>query len=166
MHETWREIEDLEGLYQVSDRGRVKNEAGYVLKTRVNRGGYEAVSFCVDGVKLYYTVHRLVAKAFLPNPENKPQINHFDCIRTNNNVENLEWCTQSENIRHAFMYGNKSQKGEKNYASKLTGAQVLEIRKRAKTEKQSDLAREFGLSTGNVSLIVSRKTWKHLSENT
>lgn len=163
MIEEWRDIDGFEGRYKVSNLGRIKNYKGLIMKFQINHGGYERLTLRHDDHKDYdFTVHRVVAKAFIPNPENKPQINHIDGNRCNNNVENLEWCTHSENMLHAFKLGNKDQSGVHNNMAKITEKIVKDIRKRAKTELQKDLAKEYGLSKANVCLIVNRKTWSQV----
>lgn len=97
--ERWKDIEGLEGLYAVSTKGRVKN-----LKTnKIFTGGYSSAGYKqVSLNSKTYTVHRLVALAFIPNPQKLPYINHIDEDKTNNNVENLAWCTPSENVKHSI----------------------------------------------------------------
>ena len=104
--EKWKEIAGTDGRYEISTQGRIKsNITGRILKTYVNSAGYILATFPVDGVKKRRQVHRLVADAFIPNPDGKPFINHIDANRTNNHIENLEWCTGSENARHSFKLG-------------------------------------------------------------
>ena len=117
MNEEWRDIKDYEGLYQISNLGRVKSLVGwngkkYISRERIleptkrndDRATYQRaiVSLTKDGEKKDYRVHRLVAQAFIPNPENKPQVNHIDGNPLNNNVKNLEWVTDRENKLHAI----------------------------------------------------------------
>lgn len=110
--EEFKDIEDYEGLYQVSNYGNVKslnyNHTGkeHILKS-VDRGnGYLYVDLCKDGQRKHHQVHRLVANAFLPNSENLPQVNHKDECPANNCVDNLEWCTCEYNIN----YGTHNQR--------------------------------------------------------
>lgn len=111
MEEIWKDIEGYEGIYQVSNLGRVKGLERYdsnghllkekILKTSINRDGYEKVSIQKNAKKKTYKIHRLVAIAFIPNVENKKEVNHIDGNKLNNRVNNLEWCTKEENERHA-----------------------------------------------------------------
>ena len=108
MLEIWKEIPDYLGTYQVSNQGRVKNvKSGLILRTHENLLGYKFVRLSNKAVSKKYRVHRLVAKAFILNPEDKPFINHLDSNPRNNDVNNLAWCTQSENILYAYNHGNK-----------------------------------------------------------
>ena len=108
--ETWRPIDDFSN-YEVSDLGRVRsNITGKILRQKNDRG-YDRVQLYKDGVASSKCVHRLVGKAFLDNPSNKKEINHLDGDKRNNRVENLEWCTRSENLRHAFANGLKQPSG-------------------------------------------------------
>ncbi len=102
---TWSKIDGFEN-YSVSDNGEVRNDKRDKLKAqRLNRYGYPITSIYKDGKAYTHRVHRLVADAFVDNPENKPQVNHKDGDKTNNNAENLEWVTGSENMKHAVRTG-------------------------------------------------------------
>ena len=110
--EEWRDIQGYDGFYQVSNCGRVRsmyfhnNHATIkrvkVLKTVTNKSNRVYVSLHNDGKRKNCTVHRLVACAFLPNPDQLPEVNHIDGNPSNNNVENLEWCTKKYNAQHAY----------------------------------------------------------------
>jgi hypothetical protein len=103
MTEVWRDVPGYVGLYQVSNTGRVRNaRSGRVLKLNKQGRGYAQTMLSKGGQRSYPLVHRLVAMVFIPNPENKPQINHINGDKGDNRVENLEWCTSSENLYHRY----------------------------------------------------------------
>lgn len=108
--EEWKEIKDYPNYY-VSKEGEVfSSKTNKVISQSINTGGYRTVNISVDGKSKRVLVHRLVAEAFIPNPENKPVVNHIDCNRSNANVDNLEWVTYSENSIHMVnSYNNHSQ---------------------------------------------------------
>lgn len=110
----WKDIKGFEGLYQVSNTGKVWSiSRGQIRKTRLDKDGYERLDLTKEGKSYTRFVHRLVAEAFLENPENKSEVNHIDCIRTNNNLENLEWVTHAENMAHrSEMYQMRKEMGE------------------------------------------------------
>lgn len=103
MQEEWRDIEGYEGLYQVSDLGRVRSlrhKTTMILRQTAKSRGYKYVQLQVNGVYWTIGVHRLVAVAFIPNPENKPQVDHIDGNPSNNSITNLRWATQTENMNN------------------------------------------------------------------
>jgi hypothetical protein len=108
MKEIWKDISGYEGIYQVSNKGNVRSykafKNGENLKPRKRRGGYFGVGLSKNGKVNYQLVHRLVAIAFIENPQNKPYVNHIDENPSNNNVENLEWVTNNENMLHSNCY--------------------------------------------------------------
>lgn len=113
--EIWKDVKGYEGLYKVSNKGRVKSysryEEGRILKQNLNVGGYYVVGLTKDRKNVPKTVHRLVAEAFIPNPNNYPVINHKDEVKTNNNVDNLEWCT----VLYNNTYGDKLKRDAEAY---------------------------------------------------
>ena len=100
--EQWKEVNGYEGLYEVSDQGNVRNtRIGKILKPGKNKKtGYLYVNLCKNNKRKNFYIHRLVAQAFIPNPDNKPTVNHINEDKTDNSVENLEWATMSEQQRH------------------------------------------------------------------
>ncbi len=108
----WKPVLAFTGVYGygVSDCGKVRNtRTGLELKLNPDKDGYLLVALWNDGRSHYFKVHRLVALAFLPNPDNKPQVNHVDGCRTHNAVQNLEWVTALENIRHTIASGRQGK---------------------------------------------------------
>jgi len=106
MIEVWKDVVGYEGLYIVSNFGNVLGiKSNVTLKPSLNHKGYEQVVLSKQGKQKTVRVHRLVAQAFIPNLENKPQVNHIDCNKQNNCVTNLEWVTNSENQLHAWSNG-------------------------------------------------------------
>ena len=99
--EEWRDVKGYEGFYQVSDLGNLKSNKGY-KKASINQDGYYQTTLYKNGVKRNVLVHRLVAEAFLPNPYNKPTVNHIDGNKLNNKLDNLEWATNKEQTQHAI----------------------------------------------------------------
>ena len=101
MTEKWKDVVSYEGLYQISNFGRVKGK--HRIKSQQDNGkGYLMVRLNKNGKSRWHLVHRLVAKAFIENPENKPTVNHIDGNRKNNKFNNLEWATYSENNLHSY----------------------------------------------------------------
>lgn len=124
MKEIWKDIQGYEGLYQVSNFGNIKSlnyrrtKKEREMAKRINGEGYEIVGLYNGNQQLQTGVHRLVAQAFIPNPEHKEQVNHIDGNKRNNRVDNLEWCTQTENIRHAMRTGLLNITGASNGSSR------------------------------------------------
>lgn len=100
MEEIWKDIEGYEGMYQVSNMGRVKSLRRNIILSQGIANGYEMVTLSTNNISKGYYIHRLVANAFIPNPDNLPQVNHKDENKLNNCVDNLEWCTQEYNINY------------------------------------------------------------------
>ncbi len=105
----WKIVEGFGNRYEVSDSGLIRNAKTLKhLKQQVNSDGYHHVCLFLEGKKIYRRLNRLVAIAFIPNPENKPEVNHKDGVKSNNNDWNLEWNTRGENQSHAYQTGLKT----------------------------------------------------------
>lgn len=163
--EIWKEINDYENIYQISNYGNVRNiKTNRILKSNI-RGMYLAIGLWNKSEGKNVRIHNLVASAFVPNPENKTEINHIDGNKLNNHFSNLEWCTHKENIQHA--HKNKLVKsacGEKIYNSKLTKEDVLKIKKLYNSGEyyQHEIATMFNVTSANIQSITSNSSWKHL----
>ena len=155
MTEIWKDIKGYEGLYQVSNKGEIKslnyNHTGKekILSKNIVNGYYQTILFkkCVKTL----TIHRLVAEAFIENKENKPYINHIDCNKLNNCVENLEWCTPSENIQHALKHNLIKTKKVNQYS--LDGKLI----KTFKSVREAE--RETGILHNNISKCCNNIPW-------
>lgn len=176
--EIWKEIKGYEGLYQVSNFGRVRSfhdrhkGKEKILATVLNRDGYLYLTLSKDKKQKAYYVHRLVAEAFLQNPNNLPDVNHknIDNLsssdnKADNRVENLEWITDKDNTKHAYKHGLKvSQKGSESSRAKFSEEQVLKIRELYSEKDMSyrKLAKKYNISLSAVRDIITRKTWTHI----
>ncbi len=172
--ELWKSI-DFGTIYEVSNQGRVRSidfydswnrlRKGRILKHTLDKGGYSRVRLSFNSMKCSFRVHRLVAKYFIPNPENKPQVNHIDGNKTNNNYLNLEYSTNSENQLHAIKTGLKITKVGKDSVRFKGSILVFD-----KSGKQIDELfgnidmKNKGYDYRNISAVIlgKRKTYKNL----
>lgn len=161
----WKDVVGYEGLYRISDSGELFSvRRNKILSPNIGLDGYRKMVISVNNIRQTVRIHRLVAEAFLENPQNKPVVNHKDGNKLNNRVDNLEWVTVLENAIHASENGLlKGQSGEKNPMAKLTADQVDEIRRTYK-KRSSDanariLGERFGVSDSTIWLIASGKVW-------
>jgi hypothetical protein len=171
--EIWKDISGYEGQYQISNLGTVQsltridaqNHIRYsqIMKPKLDDKGYYQIILCQNGKHKSLSLHRLLAKHFISNPNNLPCINHIDGNPKNNLLENLEWCTYSENTIHAYKTG-LMKLGNGHGRAKLTTEQVLEIRKLYKPNIYSFnmLAKQFGVTKQSIVSIVLRRNWKHI----
>jgi hypothetical protein len=177
--EIWVDIVGYENLYQISNKGRVKS-----LRKTIDKGKWGEVIFpekilkqfersniedylCINLYKnkkaKTHSVHRLLAIAFIPNPHNKPHINHINCIKNDCRIENLEWCTPSENALHAIRNGRVTiLNGEKNVNSVLTEVAVRIIRNSRYKISRKELSETFGVSIAHIDRVRCRQRWKHI----
>ena len=177
--EIWKDIPEYEEIYQISSHGRlkslereVKNRGKYMKPERIfnkylNGLGYQIVKL-YKGHKEFKNIplHRLVALAFISNPNNYPQVNHIDGKPSNNNVENLEWVTNSMNTKHAYDTGLKDPKnyrGSGNASAKITEEDVINIREDRKNGLSlKEMAIKYQLRANHLSLITNKTIWKHV----
>lgn len=172
--EIWKDIKGYEGLYQVSNYGRIKSLARIVigknnsirivkekiLKLHKDTIGYFDVTLSKNNKIKRILVHRLVTEAFIPNPLSLPEVNHKDGNKQNNYFVNLEWCTKSNNQKHA--YKNKLQvraKGENAANSKLTNTQAEEIRMLKGKISQHKMAEIYNVDDSTISQIILNKKY-------
>jgi hypothetical protein len=161
--ELWKDIKGYEGRYKISNLGRVYSyRSRKKMKTSTSSRGYIQI---VLGGKCFF-VHKLVARNFIPNPDNKPFINHKDGVKTNNLPSNLEWCTASENSQHSFKAGLQiNPRGEEHRKTKLKNADVLKIIELSgKGLSSKDIGKKFNLSYQSVYEILTGRTWNHLTK--
>lgn len=187
--ENWKDVAGYEGLYRVSDMGRVKSLERIVFKkmygggvhpyTRkarfrkfdISEDGYCTVELSKNTDKNKFKVHRIVAFTFLPVAQGKDFVNHIDNDPLNNRVSNLEWCTSAENVNHSVKQGRhagienipesmRRMVGSKNFSSKLTEDQVIQIRSMKMPQRQ--IAKMFGVSKTAIKFVQQRKSWTHV----
>lgn len=175
--EIWKDIEGFEGNYQVSSKQRIKSVKrkiempnGFfrtvferIMKQYESRG-YLKVNLRFDNKQNLLLVHRLFAKAFIPNPNNLPYLNHINGIKTDNRIENLEWCSHLDNMRHAFKT-KLIPSGEDNHNSKLSNNKVLVIKRLMLMNpnfNQSAVARKLGVQRSIINGIVKKRKWNYV----
>jgi hypothetical protein len=162
-----------EGIYSISNygyaiadecfkkRGRYNHKRpAMILKPSVKRNGYLQVRLQKGKVSKYIAIHCLVALHFIPNPEYKKTVNHKDGNKKNNNVNNLEWFTNKEQINHADITGLRDIKGEKNKLSKFKNADIHKIR--ASSLSITELAKLYNVNRTCIHKIKNKQTWKHI----
>lgn len=167
--EIWKPIPRFEGLYEASDIGRVRSlprksvpPSGLILKGTAFIKGRIIISLRVHKKRERHSKARLVALAFLGQPPTaKHEVNHIDGDPSNDRIENLEWVTHTENVRHSFRTGINPS-GERSPHAKLTNADVAQIRHLLKTQLQKRIAKQFNVQPNTISRIKTGRRWKHL----
>lgn len=146
--------------YEVNRLGQIRRKKNQrLLKQALSNKGYPCVSLSAKGKVKRTLVHRLVASAFIPNPLNKGTVNHKNSDRTDCKAQNLEWCSQAENIQHAVSLGRMiGARGELGGASKIKNADIPLIRKDQRT--QWEVARDYGVTQSTISRIKNQITYK------
>ena len=153
MEEVWKTIPDLP-RYEISNKGGLRNaNTGKHLKTRVTKLGYEAVTISYNKVKYFRSIHRLVAQAFIPNPQNKAEVNHIDENKLNNDISNLEWVSRKENLNHGTWIERKINANQKPIYAFKDG-----IGAEFKSTKQ--FATQYDINPTNVTQALKRLTKK------
>lgn len=166
MTEVIKEIKGFEGRYTISNLGIVRSLlTNKEMKPYITNKGYARVNLRYAKSRDYKSllVHRLVAMNFLPNPNSYKEINHKDCNRLNNRVDNLEWCDRFYNIKYAFEKGKASNKGVRNPNSKLNEDDVRAIKALNNTGKfyNTEIAKLFKVSSSTIDMILSNKIWSN-----
>lgn len=171
--EIWKDIPEFEGLYQVSNLGRVKSLKRTIITSNGKKVTYKPKYLSIlehykgylytriqykNNQKSFY-IHRLVAQAFIPNPNNLPEVNHIDGDKTNNCVENLEWCNDTENKEHAK--NNNLLAVGKNCCRKMTKEDVINVRS-IKDKTIKELAKMYDISITSMSNIINYKSYKNI----
>jgi hypothetical protein len=160
-------IRGYEDIYSIDADGNVYSyHTNRVIKTKTAKNGYKIICLHKNGKRKWLLVHRLVADAFIENPENKSQVNHKDLDKKNNSVNNLEWVTSSENMQHAKQNGKVNTKEHQNKLRNICGYLTIEqarnIRNIYRTRKitQKELGRMFNVTEDVVYHIVNNHTYK------
>ena len=163
--EIWKTIQDYGGLYQVSNTGKVRDLKNHIKSVYKNNKGYVCLSLYYNGKTYHPTVHRLVAKAFIPNPNNYEQVNHKDCNKENNSVENLEWCNQRYNYNEGMRTFQYS-KNEEHYFAKLKNSDIpiiYELYKLGFT--RATVAKIFSINPSSLEAIEKGISYRELGYN-
>lgn len=179
--EIWKDIEGFEGHYQISNlsnvksmsrvirRGGIKGDARLnekILKQSVNRNGYAFVTLSLNGVREIFYIHRLIVVIFLTKVNGKTDVNHIDGIKINNFPSNLEWCTRSENVKHAYKIGLASNRGVNHPRATVSELQVVAIKVWIDSGfTMAAIARAFNCNYGIVTHIKYGRAWSHIDVN-
>lgn len=172
--ENWKDVKGYEGLYKISESGKIKSlrrkvRSKHGLRTKKERilkanrsGRYEKVSLCKEGDCKQYSVHRLVAENFIRIPNKSEVVNHMDGDKLNNHYKNLEWCTPKQNNEHAKKNRLWNNHGIGNRLSKFSKDDVLNIRKEKKLGKTNlEISKVYGVHEATIGKLIRGETYKH-----
>lgn len=171
MEEIWIEVE-ANSRYEISNLGKIRAKEmilcgqngrkriikSHIIKQHLDSDGYLTMTRYEEHKNIKSHIHRMLAIAFIPNPLNLPQVNHKNGIKTNNDLDNLEWCTVSYNVSHAFKNKLNNHIGEKHYMSKLNTKEVLEIRNNVDNKTEIELSKKYKVSSSTINKIINNKT--------
>lgn len=165
--EQWMPVTNYEGLYEVSNFGRIKSlprkgsPRTTIMQTCLDSNGYEQTAITKNKKSTSFKIHKLVAIAFIEKTLTGYEINHKDGNRLNNNASNLEWCTRSENVKHSYDFGIKCHKGDRQGTRKLCSDQVREITAKYKPRiyTRTMLAKEYGVTISCIKQVLNKKNW-------
>lgn len=172
IQEKWLPCPGFENSYEVSNYGKVRSIDRYIsgrsglvkgqlIHSDLNQKGYPQLRLYKNNTKYVRNQHRLLTLAFIPNPNNLPQVNHIDGDKLNNHISNLEWISNSDNMSHAYKLGLRSSIGENNSNCKITDNQVTHIKLIYNTGKSSKyISEELDIKLHIVRQIISGKSWK------
>jgi len=178
MKEEWKDVEGYEKLYQISNLGKIRRivsrrtkeglaskRFGKLLKKAISGSGYMVINLSQHGKTKTFYFHRLLAQHFISNPQNKRTVNHIDYNKLNNNIDNLEWMSQKENINHAWNGGICTPHGccgEDHGMCKLTRDDVMKIKKRLVNKTRGtvkELSVTYNVHPSAIYRILNNKTW-------
>ncbi|MEB9013982.1 HNH endonuclease [Bacillus cereus] len=166
-NEVWKDLKDVVECgdnYEVSTLGNIRNKVTLRVLKPYTMKGYKRIKISKDNKKKSYLLHRLVALTFIDNPSNHPEVNHKDGNKNNNTLTNLEWCTRTDNLKHAYATNLKSHVGERHPRATVTDSQVIEIKEMLqKGYTPKEIMEKYNVSKHTVSRIKTGVTWKHIS---
>ena len=179
MKEVWKDVKGYKGLYQVSSEGRVKSldravrgksnglqyVKGRILTPYTSHDGYLKLKLSKDGNYRYLGINRLVAEAFIPNVRKLTQVNHLNCNKKDNSIGNLEWCSPSANIVHAYANGLIPQGEDSHYATISNEIAHAICGRLEEKVRVCDIVSEYCVSRFVISKIKNKKSWKHISKH-
>ena len=151
--------------YYITQDGKIFNKFKKQLSPYDNGKGYLVVNIQINGVRKCKAIHRIVAEAYIPNPNSLPEVNHLDGNRQNNSVANLEWITHGNNIKHSYNLQNRTALGESNANCNTTVDIVVEICQLLEEGLKPSKIRDLGYDYSLIRSIKARRNWKHISYN-